>query len=769
MEKPNRFLIVLLSLLLLGRIVAAAPAPGNAPEPATFPSLSVLADFGAQKGDPVLPQKIGRLSEGPGGALYGTTPGGGAHGVGTVYKVTLDGAMTILYSFDTVHGSGPLSGLTRGPDGDFYGTTNGGGKYAAGTIFKIAPGGGEPTILWDFRNGRVVPPVRYPQQPTEQQVLDAAGSYPLSGPVPGPDGSLYGVVPTGNIQRDGIFYQITPSGDYRGLHNFHAEKLDYPCALILGRDGIFYGTTLGGTGANRYGAVFKATPAGDITVLRAFDIAHGLACYNLIQGLGSDDNLYGTANLNGPNGRGVVYKVTLGGDLTVLHGFNGHDGAGPIGGVIPWKDGTLYGVTSWGGTGPGGLPGVLFRVGTDGQGFEVLMGMTGATGFASSAPLLQHTNGKLYGTCGVAGKYLQGTLFALDPDARFYVTDLCLDLPQLVTVNGGRTLVQSVWARGTGKGMVSGHWRTDGTAGTALPDKVTDLTLGTWVKIGQYRQPLVVHHKGGRFTLDCTLDSPNALTTSPEAVAWTGFIPSMDGWAFGNTADSNQWQTWLLPFTGTGDLNRSLDASVDGFCEGMTLTARSYYQGFPGPPARTPDGSATPPITALIHRVQVSGNNTRAASATPDFLAALSPTTRTDPIYTQALNEEAAAIQSRVQTGDPCPVDIYEQQNFPGVDSQGHSVPGMNPHGHSVLVTASFFSADIYLSQPSSYPFLSQSKIKEMHLFSIYDPNFPRDDGRYLGSFDAGTARPTVLMIPPGIITPTLWLPNKFDAVTPGK
>src|SRR5438874_2646464 len=104
--------------------------------------------------------------------------------------------MKILHEFDHVTGSGPLGGLTKVGD-NFYGTTWGGGKYGVGTIFSITPKGSLTTI-WDFRNGKIVPPPPYPMQPTEQQKLDAAGAYPAASPVTGKSGGLFGVASYAN-------------------------------------------------------------------------------------------------------------------------------------------------------------------------------------------------------------------------------------------------------------------------------------------------------------------------------------------------------------------------------------------------------------------------------------------------------------------------------------------------------------------------------------------------------------------------------------------
>jgi uncharacterized repeat protein (TIGR03803 family) len=84
------------------------------------------------------------LVQGSDGNFYGTTAYGGAHtnqygqGVGTLFRISTNGAFTSLYSFSgTDDGANPEAALVEGSDGYFYGTTAYGGTNNLGAVFKL--------------------------------------------------------------------------------------------------------------------------------------------------------------------------------------------------------------------------------------------------------------------------------------------------------------------------------------------------------------------------------------------------------------------------------------------------------------------------------------------------------------------------------------------------------------------------------------------------------------------------------------------------------
>ena len=76
------------------------------------------------------------------GSFYGTTDEGGAstncgYGCGTVFRISLSGSYSNLYSFNYNNGAQP-NGLVQGSDGNFYGTTGRGGTNYSGVVFKLS-------------------------------------------------------------------------------------------------------------------------------------------------------------------------------------------------------------------------------------------------------------------------------------------------------------------------------------------------------------------------------------------------------------------------------------------------------------------------------------------------------------------------------------------------------------------------------------------------------------------------------------------------------
>ena len=201
------------------------------------------------------------------GALYGTVATGAKYSQGAVVKLTPPAAgkiawvPSILYDFNGPRGSNPTAGLIADTSGALYGTTPAGGANSWGTVFKLAPPASgktawTQTVLYSFTGGNDGGVVSGPV------IADASGA-------------LYGITSQGGDTTCqsgsgcGTVFKLTPPRSAAGrwkltvLHVFSGPGDGIPYSgvqsgLVMDPGGALYGTTFGG-GASNYGTVFKIT------------------------------------------------------------------------------------------------------------------------------------------------------------------------------------------------------------------------------------------------------------------------------------------------------------------------------------------------------------------------------------------------------------------------------------------------------------------------------------------------------------------------------
>ena len=133
-----------LTLASDGNFYGTTPAGGaNANNGTVFKitpagKLTTLYSFCSQAGCTDGQGPYAGLVQATDGNLYGATSSGGAQGYGSLFSITLSGALTTLHSFDNTDGAGPDGTLIQGTNGDFYGTTSGDGAGGAGTVFGLS-------------------------------------------------------------------------------------------------------------------------------------------------------------------------------------------------------------------------------------------------------------------------------------------------------------------------------------------------------------------------------------------------------------------------------------------------------------------------------------------------------------------------------------------------------------------------------------------------------------------------------------------------------
>lgn len=291
--------------------------------------------FSATKGDGATPS--GALLAAPNGVFYGATLGGGAHQLGTIFRLARPAAglttwtESVIYAFKGgLDGSVPNGNLLAGPDGALYGTTQAGGSASGsgmGTVFRLTPpmpgktAWGE-TVLYRFGGG-------------------SDGAAPGPGLVADPSGALYGVTAAGGGSADaGTVFMLVPPASaaaqwseqviWRFAGGTDGAAPNGP--LVRNPNGVLLGTTSAGgnaascpndtsgcgevfrlappfgaqTGWKRWPLhVFAGAPADGVKPSTGVTILGGQV-YGLTQGGGNATDCAGVDN---ENGCGTLYRI----------------------------------------------------------------------------------------------------------------------------------------------------------------------------------------------------------------------------------------------------------------------------------------------------------------------------------------------------------------------------------------------------------------------------------------------------------------------------
>jgi uncharacterized repeat protein (TIGR03803 family) len=393
--RPSPFVLAVLALLALPSVLVSASG-----------AQTVRSLYSFTGGNSAYPYS--GPTQGRDGKLYGTTEPQNISYFGSIFRLATTGQYTELYVFDGVDGSQPEAGVTLATDGNFYGVAPSGGSASLGVLFKMTPSG-QYTVLHAFEG-------------------DTDGALPAAAPIEARDGNLYGTTAGGgsDVCQYGCGtvykYELGP-GTLTILYQFdetHGEYADAP--LIQATDGNLYGTTYQG-GANNCGTIFKLSTSGALLWYYSFPALNGTGggC-NLFSPLvqAADGNFYGTTYSGGNVDWGTVFKLDRrSGTVTVLHKFLGtsSDVRNPVAGLVQGTDGNLYGTGQVGGR---GFEGGLFQITT--SGVYALLHSFPSTGGEPNGTMLQHTNGRFYGTTSGGGQYEFGSVYGLDMGLGPFIT-----------------------------------------------------------------------------------------------------------------------------------------------------------------------------------------------------------------------------------------------------------------------------------------------------------------------------------------------------------
>ncbi len=328
-----------------------------------------------------------------GSTLYGTTQGGGDFGNGTIYKFdTNQTGFATLHSFSGGNDDGGNpSGAPVLSGSKLYGTTIlGGNSYGDGTLYQVSTNGNDYRILGYFYTWVTVNPY---------------GSLTLSGT------ELFGLTTAGN----GTLFTINTNGTgCADLHDFGGTIITSinPTNIITG---IFTNTV-----TNIVGSVTNVVTEFDtniVTDLITNSVPDGSSPNSPLVLAGSA--LYGTTSAGGSNNDGTVYSInTDGSGYAVLHQFSHMpgDAYNPRSPLI-LSGSTLYGTT----VEAARSNGTVFKINTNGTGFAILygFGLTAADGYNPYGPLTL-SGSTLYGTTKFGGSNSYGTVFRVNTDGTGY-------------------------------------------------------------------------------------------------------------------------------------------------------------------------------------------------------------------------------------------------------------------------------------------------------------------------------------------------------------
>jgi uncharacterized repeat protein (TIGR03803 family) len=388
--------------LACGLAATASAGPSAAAATPSF-HYEVIHRFTGGDTDGVDP--VGGLTVASDGNLYGTTSRGGTpdvrctHGCGTIFRLTPDGVVTIVYAFLAAAGSFPATTLVQASDGNLYGILSFGPRsgVGGGVAFRFDPRTGIYTTIHDFQQ-------------------DGVGGN-MSGLIAASDGNLYGVVE----DAGGYVYRMTLDGAVTTIHSFtQASGLQPVGPLLQARNGNLFGaTSTGGDGRCRdhetgCGTIFEMTLDGALiqsasVSARAGQMPNGA----LVQA--ADGTIWGTSVEGGRDvyvcatfGCGTVFKFDASpGGRQAVHYFDYRHGATPEFGMMQAPDGSMIGTTPFGGISHAypKASGVIFRIAPDGT-YQTLHVFTdspdGLAPSSEGAPVVG-PDGAIYGTTSGGG------------------------------------------------------------------------------------------------------------------------------------------------------------------------------------------------------------------------------------------------------------------------------------------------------------------------------------------------------------------------------
>jgi uncharacterized repeat protein (TIGR03803 family) len=426
----------------------------------------------------------------------------------------------------------------------------------------------------------------------------------------GQDGSLYTTAPHGGIDDGvccGAVFKITPAGDLSTLYNFSggADGSEPQSGLTLGTDGNFYGTTLFG-GAGNVGTVFKITPQGTLTTLYTFTggTDGGYPAAPPVEG--TDGSFYGTAveggaaNCDDGDGCGTIYKISPTTGFSIIYQFDFTHGNSPTG-LILGTDGNFYGTTSAGGAND---LGVIFKITPTGK-LTVLHNV--ADGQTCFTALVEGSDGNFYGVSNTGpGSHGHGAVFKMTPSGKF-------------------TILHSMNPTTDGEQPTGLSQATDGNFygvnayGGPANSNCMDTSCGTLFEItpaGAFSVLYYFNYTTGMAPEVAPFQHTSGALYADTEFGGTGDLgpcsPVTCGVFYSWTNASLPPFVSLLPYS--GKVGKTIEFLGQGFIQGQTTVS---FNGAPAAPtvvsstyltAKVPNDATTGPVTVTTSGVELASN-----------------------------------------------------------------------------------------------------------------------------------------------------------------
>ena len=204
----------------------------------------------------------------------------------------------VLHSFGaSPDGATPFAGVTLDAAGNLYGTASAGGKFGYGSIYELlSKSNWKEQVIHDFEMGN-------------------DGGTPYAGLVYDGAGNLYGGTVSGGKRAGGTIFQLTPSNGgwkFNLVVALSGWEISGPFRnLYVDASGTIYGTTHC-DGKAEAGTAYEITRSGNKWNYHSLHVfsggADGLYAFtNLV--FDKKGNLYGTTNMGGTNGHGVLFRI----------------------------------------------------------------------------------------------------------------------------------------------------------------------------------------------------------------------------------------------------------------------------------------------------------------------------------------------------------------------------------------------------------------------------------------------------------------------------